>query len=224
MAKARAQRRKNISRKHKLHGKPIRKDYHKFPTPTREMALKHWDQILSNLIALAKGKVDAKSGQWFYRLFFGYKIPMPSTLEGIRQALEDAYWIEEEDIKQEILLIVWKHKYTYRLGYWLKFNIARDLRTWLVTKGKVFRHPDNWRDQYQQWIIEEHYNADDLPDISVVLDPPAKWSGKTMFDRYFLYLSNILDLQRQEISDILITTVRQVNRFKLQIKELEDAY
>lgn len=192
--------------------------------PTKAEALRHWDQILDEVICCARGITDVKTGIWFYRLFLGDEGREGWTPEDVRRKLEEAYWIEEEDIYQEILTIIWKFQLHYHEGYWLKYNIGTNLKRWLASQKVMSRKDDEWLELYENQYKEHLIDSDPAPDISIVLDPPQKWYGKTLFDRYFLYLTQTMDLEIQEISAILITTTKQIQRYNKQTKELENAY
>jgi hypothetical protein len=191
----------------KLFGPPIKKKSPQPPLPEKSQAISNWQKILDNLIALTKGKVDVKTGEWFYRLFTSKNTKLTS-IEEARSYLEEAYWIEEEDIEQEIYRIIWQYKLTYRWGYWLKYNLARHIKDWILQKQKPFRRLD--KETYSCYMIQQ---PEDPPDkFYIVLDPPDNIKTLTLYDRYLLYLDQERCLQQEETGNILLTSARQIRR------------
>lgn len=177
------------------------------PLPEEKQAITNWYKILDNLKALVKGKVDTKTGEWFYRLFITKQNKL-TNLEQVRSYLEEAYWIEEEDVEQEIYRIIWQFKLTYRWGYWLKYNLARHIKDWIILRMKPFRTLDT--EEYKRYLIDY---PEEIPDrFFLVLDPPDKLKKLTLYDRYLLYLDQSKGLQQEESGNILMTSARQIRR------------
>lgn len=96
------------------------------------------------LVELAKGEHFNDGCVWFYGLFLHQEVRMgvyaPKVLEEILERLRAAWWVEEEDILQQLYL--WIHQYDIDISRPRNvFNaLARPLKDWLVAQ-RIFNRP-----------------------------------------------------------------------------------
>lgn len=166
------------------------------------------------LLNLSKGRISVKQGKWFYDLFLGQR-QAPDTIEEVRELLSNAWWVEESDLKQELLLRVWRYKLTSKSD--LKYTLARNIRDWLIVQ-RVFSRQNGWEAQYQGQLQQscELERSVGLP--MLFQHNPLDTCPFSLFNRYLMYLSYILKLPRPDIERVLLSQGRQVNRFQAVLK------
>jgi hypothetical protein len=169
--------------------------------------------LISHLIALSKGKVDSKTGEWFYTLFL-HEQPV-NSVEEVREYLEIAWWVEEEDLKQELLYYIWQIQLSTYCE--LDYALARHLKDYLIYKERVFVRQNQWeaRQITAPAILERKFE-----DIEILFE---KNKQLNLFDRYLIYLSYILDTPIKDMEKILLLERRQIFRLLANLKsKLED--
>lgn len=175
-------------------------------------------RIFKTLLDLSQGRTSLAQGEWFYRLFIGDRYAsVPDTAEGVRESLRSAWWVEEDDVFQQLLLFVFRDRHYLKSntdeGAGLRVYLAYQLRDWLFTQ-RIFSRQLSWESDYQylQQNVDPHQVQ---PGISLLFENSAHFD---LFNRYLMYISIVLDLSLDEKSDILLTQTRQVNRFTAVLK------
>jgi hypothetical protein len=172
------------------------------------------------LVRLCKGQVSYKEGKWFYHLFLDPRYyGVPSSIEDVRAILQQAWWVEEEDLQQEITLLV------LRLGWnpdkYILPGIALNLRDHLVHHQKVFARQTDWERDYQ---LEDCFNREPrrpLEQIGLRLLVDKETASRlpvSLFYKYITYLAYVLKLSRHELSKALLCNSRQASWFKAKVK------
>lgn len=178
------------------------------------------------IIDLCKGRIDEWRGGWFYYLFISSKKAMgiPDSLSAVRSRLQSAWWIEDEDLKQEILYIIWKLDLNTKKD-WI-FHIGRNMKDYLVSQ-RIFSRQLQWQDSYQYEVeIQSPPNTSDYSekiDVSVIFRDKGKLLDLSLHDRYMIYLSCVLELHSYEIEDVLLNKSRNINRFRNILKKRLEA-
>jgi hypothetical protein len=174
---------------------------------------------INYLVDLCKGRIDTVDGEWFYVLFIKDDVfNCPTTIQEVQQALANAWWIEEQDIRQELFYYTYKYKLTSNSD--ARFNLARNIRDYLIYDQRLFSRQSDWEDTYslQQ---EEDTEIEIMPGLDMVFAERLPLSSQLpLFNRYIAYLSCILELSIDEIRGILLAPKRQVNRFLKATKEM----
>jgi len=172
------------------------------------------------LLDLSKGRVPTKAGEWFYGLFLGQR-QAPTTTEEVKELLSAAWWVEESDLRQELLFRVWRHKLTSRSD--LKYTLARNIRDWLIQQ-RVFSRQNGWEVSYQGQL-QEYYELERSVGLPMLFQHnPIDTCPFSLFNRYLMYLSYILKLPRTDIERVLLSQGRQVNRFQAVLREQMEDY
>ena len=207
--------------------------YHYEPSPkyepdgigqekVRKRLEQEYDRYLTFLIGLAKGKVDSKTGKHFYESLLHpswWQYAKPRTAEEVRQKLEDAYWVEEEDVRQIIITCIGRFGFFFpdRDRAWRKDELEPRLEGYVrdyLLRCKIFSRNSGWEEPYAEWLALPHEEDNLEPEIALILQPPKNIERLTLFNRYLFYLSSILNLKRYEVADCLNTSVRQINRWE----------
>jgi len=180
------------------------------------------EKSLQYLLDLTKGRVYNRSGDWFYKLFLtSTVIGVPKTVWDIRECIQGAWWIEEEDIRQQIYLIILHHNIPAQCN--IIQYIARYLRDWLISDQKIFARQTSWQEKY---IYEEQMAHAVEPNEPKKLDMVIQHHDVLgLFDTYLAYLAYELKLPRQEICKALLCDPRQANRLTEKLrKKMEDIH
>jgi len=156
------------------------------------------------LVELCKGRVNPVTGKWFYELFLnrGRAYNQPTTILEAQRMLASAWWIEEEDIRQELLYQTLRLGLTSRseIGY----SLARNIREYLIYNQHLFSRSSRWEEDYtelQPTIVEKETT---VPGLNIVFAQSLPLSTKySLFDRYLIYLSCILRMSIKQIRDLL---------------------
>lgn len=185
-----------------------------------------YHDVIELYIRLAHGRDYTETGRYFYSCFFDAGHPLiPDTIEEVQEALQDAWWVEDDDLRQEILLVIYRYRNAPPPE--LKKAVSRHLRRYLVWHQRVFIK-----------------NADHLhlygTGEATLYEPRPNWEcndfflsdfclhmGRefTRFERYLLYLYCHLGLSKNEICAIIVNDQRQVKRFFVRLrKHMEDFY
>jgi len=174
-----------------------------------------FQQTVQLLLDLSKGRIAPFAGKWFYSLFLT-QTHVPTTIEGVRDKLRAAWWVEEKDVKQELLMCVWRLGLTSKSD--LKYTLGRNIKDWLI-KQRVFSRQSGWEREYleEQKEYVELQRKVGLP--MVFQANPLDICPFSLFNRYLMYLSYILKLPRPEIKRVMLSHERQINRFQTVLKE-----
>ncbi len=170
---------------------------------------------INRLIDLAKGRIDHQVGGWFYSLFLGRQEPYaPKTTEEVQQLLERAWWIEEDDLRQEIAI------YIYKNGINIKARLLLSYELWLAISFKIIAI------QVKQYIIGaggqlfSKKRSIDFYDYKIYLDNIAEHNrllknnisfsilttdklSLSNFHRYLLYLQYAVEYDIDELKRVL---------------------
>lgn len=181
-------------------------------------------KIVKQLVDLCKGRISVRDGEWFYKLLLKRAIiNVPQDVFEVRHKLRSAWWIEENDIQQEIFYYTYKFNLTSNSN--LLFTLGRNLRDYLIFREQVFNRQCEWEKEY---LWDNYKNTEFTRQIglSMVFQiNPLDACDLSLFDRYLVYLSCILKLPRYKLTKILLSKAKQVNRFQLALKErVEDYY
>ena len=197
--------------------------------------------IAAYFIKLAKGLDYSPTSDWFYNLFLPFDRPsIPKDIFEIRDQLQAAWWVEEEDIQQEIAFVLLKYhdpekdKTGTPLG--LLHIVAQHLRDYLVHQEKVFLKQSDWEQSYIEQVdiynntVSEPEPNSDLPqktfNLNAVMQKlSTEFPNMNRFERYVLYLKDYLGLSIGNISAIILSDSRQVDNFLHYSRlKLEDLY
>ena len=188
----------------------------------RDKRLARYIKETNMLVEMSKGRVSAYDyrADYFYRLFsteqVGYSPPKYAqySSDEIREFLFNAWWVSEDDIRQEIAYIT-KRYHFYPIGSMLKI-IGRCLRKYLIYREKVIDRQLFGTDQYtyemQQKILT---STDQYKESSayVLLEPQHELlKSLSIHDRYLLYLLYIHQFTLEEIAVILHVSAVRVFR------------
>ena len=185
--------------------------------------------MIQEIVDFCKGRIPVQEGRYFYNYFRirqmqGKSWGVPRRLWQVRTTLYHAWWIEEEDIRQQIAMFLFMFRpwlalnsYTrkpYRKWFTrLKWKILKLMARWLEGQ-KVFSRSRFAPLKYQDWILDNASEEEDT--VLSILNPPedSKQNQQNLFDRYLYYLWYTSGIDREEIAQILVTNTRQVDRFK----------
>ena len=147
---------------------------------------------LAVLISLAKGKPSLKEGLWFYNMF----VPTYTTTASLaREKLLNAWYLEEEDIRQFLLAYIWEQKVSTNFTN-LRLRLVYPLEAWLGSQ--VFRkRPENWETNWKEYITDIQHFSD--PEIKQVLE-----TKNNLYEAYFQYLKYGLELDYRAMVPILL--------------------
>lgn len=176
---------------------------------------KHNDyfRAIDDLVGLGKGRRD---DPWFYRMFpnKGKLAGMPDTVEEIQEKIRSAWWVEEEDIYQHLLICTWKTKITSRALYHNTYYfLAHDLRDYLLAQ-QVFSRQVGWEGQYKHHLETVMSNNKECINASLaMLFNSFKWTLLRPFDaswfgRYLIYLSYVAHETHNVIGERILYTRR----------------
>lgn len=169
---------------------------------------------IDTLVALAKGEVPTSEGQWFYRQFISFSRQLAKTPEQVRSYLAKAYWIEEDDLRQQINILLWimdTKSETIRDEYW---RLVTALRIYLIRDENVFREDNSHLQAMYQYDINMS-KADNTPEPSYSLD--IVFESNTMystFDRYAIYLYHCLRQTEKDLSKTLLLGMESATKIK----------
>lgn len=150
-------------------------------------------QDLIDLISVAKGKFSLKKGLWFYDTFLPDRFKTASLAH---QALQNTWWIEEEDIRQFLLAHIWENKISTRITN-LRHILAYPLRDWLCKQGISKKIPLGWEGKWINYITDIQHFSD--PEIKQVLE-----TKNNLYEAYFKYLKYGLELDYRDMVSILL--------------------
>lgn len=189
--------------------------------PTLGVAYVHH---IAYLIRLCKGQILDKSSRWFYYQFLSRgSHAAPKDVISVRDKLVSAYWVEEDDLIQEIIILIHSLQVTEKSNI-LKI-LGRNLRDYLVNDQRVFARQNGWEERYSVGhveFVEPEEVAIQSYGLHLVFDNSLPLP---LFEKYLTYLQCILKLSINDMAKVLLKCPRQVKFFKAKmIKELENAH
>lgn len=107
-----------------------------------------WLGTVKLMVQLAKGRYDeCPKYHWFYSRF-----PGRHDAEHVKDAREvvewfrNAWWVEEEDIEQELWIILWRYNLVYKRPKEKSMrSVAQDLRNIMIFKSRCFYRSFHWQ-------------------------------------------------------------------------------
>lgn len=184
----------------------VSKDYSELGINTRA--------FLQNLVDLSKGKPSVREGEWFYRLFAfrqgGQPIyGLPNDIYGVREALRNAWWIEEEDIRSEMSLIIIRYQFT--TSDLLRLLLTRNIMRWLIQQ-RLFSRQTNWEIDYQNYEEERRISIDDtILNLNFIFENTIV-NEENIYWRYLIYLHYVLGCSKTKIANLINLSRKQVIR------------
>lgn len=174
--------------------------------------------VFRQLLEVGKGEASLEAGQWFYKLCMDPRYSGTARdIEEARELLRAAWWIEKDDIQQQLLMIVFRDKNYLRAwtkqGGGLRCALGRQLRDWLITQ-RTFSRQTQWESDYK-YLQEIEEEPDSTLGLPIIFNDSGPFS---LFERYLLYISILLGLPLARVSDIMLTQQRQINRFTAVLK------
>lgn len=174
---------------------------------------KDYFRAIDDLVELGKGRRD---DAWFFKMFpnkWKYKY-MPDTLDGIQECLYNAWWIEEEDIRQHLLISTWSTKITSMSGYHNTYYfLAHHLRDYLLNQ-RVFSRYSGWEEHYQYHFEHVICREEEYTEASLSLlfnnfeGTPLQYLDTCLFNKYVLYLLYIAGETCSVIGERILYTLR----------------
>jgi hypothetical protein len=170
-------------------------------------------ETIQYFIDLCKNPILSK-GRWFYHLLlddpdiqFLLK-DKEKSLGLVQDRLREAWWIEEEDIAQEVLLYITQWKVDVTNLHNRHRVIGRALKDWILHNQKLFHEFPIDLDPKEEYINEDlqlSYKRS-RPDLS-------------HFDRYLIYLYGPLGLSHIDIAGIINTERHTLRKWVIQLQE-----
>jgi len=167
------------------------------------------ENLIDQLVLIFKGEVQDNSGDWAYEHIANWlkiqnHLPVQLTKEDVKHYLSLAYWIEPEDIKQEIYLFAISKQISlsnvrFQQGFLSMLMVV--IRDWLTWKEKVFIRLFN-----NHLVSGEEEFIDPPEEIFTFLHPNSLFQTLPLFniESYLLYLRSI-GKGNDEISEKIIT-------------------
>ena len=186
----------------------------------------HIHEIIQYFVELAKGRDYSDTSDWFYYIFLDlpYSVSdIPDNISDIRLALQDAWWVEEEDLHQVIMLVLFRYRYLAPMK--LSRMVACTVRNYLL-KQKVFTPVSSISDDYN-CLYSTTCEPGPNFDVNFFLDEKNMWlsSKLSRFERFLAYHYWYLGLSQDEVSDIVREHPRQFMRWMAKLKlRMEDIY
>ena len=170
------------------------------------------DKGINNLVDLAKGRIYSPAGDWFYKLF------RKPTVDEAREALQEAWWIEEDDLRQQIYISLW-HVRNGKNYNMIDENlvVAYMLRDYMES---VNRHHNRERffAAYQYDI--EMAATDPAPEEQRSLDIVfEKNHTLPTLDRYMMYLSMMLGMTNEKVAKSMLVTTDVILYRKSKLRQ-----
>ena len=195
----------------------------------KEKLIKHYIYVINMLVKLAKGEGE---DDFFYSSFVNRRMyGIPTNAVAVREKLKKAWWVEEEDIKQFLMLTIWKQKFTTRID--LVILLRRYLRDYLMYHCKVFSRQTRWKRKYK-WYMSEILQSKDsehnIEPLKSVLNKKNNFlydsyrDDYLLSERYRIYLAYVLRLKNLDLVDIIfqpwMPLYRSQRRLVKKVKEL----
>ena len=200
----------------------------KFPyDPAKVQRRPATPEQIDQLISLSKGEVSAHEGAWFYKQFIRFSNGLAKSPEQVRQYLSQAYWVNEDDVRQQIRVILWLFEERQAVILDEYFKIAQALRVYLIKDEKVFQ-PNRARLQaLYQYDLELAHADGEVQDPQRGLDIVFQESQMfNTFDKYVFYLRYCLGQTEKQLSKTLLLGIENAINIKRsldrRIKESEE--
>lgn len=187
-------------------------------------------ELLATLVSLAKGNTHGHKWLWFHYLFTGpsYKLRAGSLQEAI-EMLRHADWVEEDDLIQELMIVVFRKNIT-KNDYVARQQLGMRLRDYLTYTERVYRRFCDWS---HRLLDDGEPGYCEIPEADIdgrILfgKHPFRNYNLSLFDRYIIYLYFVLGLDEKEIGRVLLVDRRQFWRywqsFKQRIKDKKNEF
>lgn len=180
------------------------------PSKSYPKASFKWKHLIEEMVIFSRGEIPHKDLDGFFRLFLNKsrKSRMGiKTAQEVRELLQNAYWIEEEDVRQELAIILFsKIKFANRGMHRVMMThmLSTGLRDYLESQLK-FRRPFSCP---QEFSYEEIDNKIDL--LGVISTLPRR-------KQLLYYYHCIMDMDRIEVFPLLMYTSRNYNTELLEL-------
>jgi len=177
--------------------------------------------LIDYFLPLCKG-ITPNYNHWFFRLFIPERASgevaygTPTDTRGVQEVLQRAWWVEEEDIIQQVMMAIYDGGLNPK--NYIKSPVARYLRDWLLKEGRVlsrtYAEKNCWFDA--KYSYQEHKE----PNVSMVFNNNfLAECSLTLFEKYLLYLMNVLHMSKAESSRQLGEYKMQISRFFIKLSE-----
>lgn len=178
---------------------------------------------IEHLVSLCKGECY----DWrFFKLFIMCNNGVSNFLSKldvvtpgvINNYLSGAWWVEKEDIRQEIYYWIWRLGVSSKTD--LMTHIPGNLRDWLAFKQKVFWRQTNWEEpylEYLKYINDKRWDEYSLPISELFINEwDEEFPDLSLLDKYFIYLRYGLKLKLSQIDNIFENTITYNEKQKLR--------
>ena len=184
-------------------------------------------KYVENIVRCAKGISIGYRSLHFYEQFLNLRFPvigMVDTVDEVREVLQDAWWVEEEDIRQQCYMWMYSmgHNITTYVAPKYLFMYVRD---WLLLQ-KVFQRHTDWEGRCG---IETNPTCElpqQQPDVRILFNshPFYDCEGLSLYHRYMLYcFSQGCSVDR--ISELTRQQPRAIHKEVVRLRELmEEEY
>lgn len=196
----------------------------------KEKMTNYYLYVLNKLLKLAKGQAE---DDVFYSSFTSRltDVGIPHNAIAVREKLKKAWWVEEEDVKQFLLMTIWKHQLSTMSS--LVISLRRFLRDYLINDCKVFSRQIKWKRRYS-WYISEVLQARNVDhDISALKSLISRKENYlyscygdeySLWDRIKIYLKYHIRISGSDLIHIIHQSRKQFDRdnikFEKRVKRL----
>ena len=119
---------------------------HRKGKETKKIGAKAWRSI-ERIVRLCKGEYTDPKAYTFFRYITTIETDIvPDTWQEVQEQLQEAWWVEEEDVAQECKAFILSRKTGG--GYTLRHLVCHISR-WLVSNQQVFKRLSNWEEHYE---------------------------------------------------------------------------
>jgi len=113
------------------------------PRTERDLTVDYFDMI-ENLIDLAKGRFTESWEKTYYNMFLDRVFNMPidltyTTTDQVINELQDAYWLDEEDLRQDIYVCMIRLEKFRGAPFRIRGGVSRDLRDELINRQRFWK-------------------------------------------------------------------------------------
>ena len=139
---------------------------------------------IDELIALAKGRVPTKDGEWFYKQFISFSNGLAKTPAQAKHYLSQAHWVEDEDLRQQIRIVLWLFDVKDSVIADEYYKLAAAIRIYLIRDVKVFQKDQSHLQAMYQYDIELSKMEEPsrvTPNLDIVFE---KHSVFSTFDKF----------------------------------------
>jgi len=145
---------------------------------------------IDGMVKIIKGHGYDERANIFYGMFLNKPLPLgpDPSIDTIREDFQNAWWIEEEDIKQECYLF--SYCKGHNIDYWAQASyLFLYLRDWIL-KMRVFPRLHN---SAERIVLEETETTYELPppqiDLRILFNkhPFFNFKDLSLYHRYMIY-------------------------------------